>query len=213
MKPRSNTSEEPGMSVSVAASSPPVQDSAAAMVNLRIRQSSMRPRAAAFSSCSVISATIPMGKNSILPWQPYGGGCERRHAFAASDESELLAGGRLDGHTRHIDAGDLGDARAHDVAMRADAGRLTDHIDVEMGDTAAARPQALDREGKEPIRGSAAPLRITRRKVHPDVAFRERPQNGVDQGMQDHVSVRMAGQALLVRDAHPAQRDMIASRK
>jgi len=61
-----------------------------------------------------------------------------------------------------------------------------------MRDTATARPQALDREGKEPIRGGAAPLRIARRKVHPDVAVRERPQYGIDQGMEDYVGVRMA---------------------
>ena len=109
-----------------------------------------------------------------------------------------------------VDAGDLGDARAHGVAMRADARRLADDVDVEMGDAAAARAHALDREGEEAIGGGAAPLRIARRKVHADVAVGERAQDGVDQRMQHHVGVGMPGQALRVRDAHAAERDVIA---
>ena len=93
-----------------------------------------------------------------------------------------------------VDAGDLGDAHAHGVAMGADAGRLADHIDVEMGDAAFARAQALDREGEEAVGGGAAPLRIAGRKVHPDVAIGERAQYGVDQRMQRHVGVGMPGQ-------------------
>ena len=96
--------------------------------------------------------------------------------------------------TRSIDdAGDLGDARAHGVAVRADARRLAHHGDVEMRDPPAARAHALDRERQEPVGGGAAPLRIAGRKVHADVAVGERAEDRVDQRVQHDVGVGMAG--------------------
>ena len=79
--------------------------------------------------------------------------------------------------------------------MRADARRLAHDGDVEMGDAAAARAHALDREGEEAVGRGAAPLRIARRKMHADVAFGERAEDRVDQRMQRHVGVGMAGDA------------------
>ena len=108
------------------------------------------------------------------------------------------------------DAGDVGDARADRVAMRADARRLADHGGVEMRDDAAAGAHALDREGEEAVRRGALPLRIARREMHADVAVGERAEDGVDQRMQHHIGVGMAGNATAVRDAHAAEPDVIA---
>ena len=94
--------------------------------------------------------------------------------------------------------------------MRPDARRLADHGHVEMGDEAAARRYALDGKAQETVGGGAAPLRIAGRKMGADVAFGERPENGVDQRMQHHVGIGMAGQGLAMRDAHAAEHDMIA---
>src|SRR5579863_4573609 len=124
------------------------------MVSALARQRSSNAAAAAIRSGSAIAAL----RCSIFPWQADGGGRERRHAFAAPDESELLAGRRLHGHAGHVDSGDLGDARPHGVTMRADARSLADDIDVEMRDTALAGAQALDREGEKTVGGRAAPL-------------------------------------------------------
>src|SRR5580704_19059724 len=103
MKPRSMTSEEPGISVSAPATKPPVQDSAVAMVNLRIRQrsSSERERARASLPLMLLAPTL------ILPGQPDGGAGGRSDAFLAAGKSEPLAGGRLHGHPRDVDARDL----------------------------------------------------------------------------------------------------------
>src|SRR5215468_8080789 len=105
------TSEEPGMSVSAPETRPPVQDSAVAMVSLRLRQRSSSERAKARASLP------PM---SFAPGQADGGACGGRDAFLAAGEAKLLAGGCLHRHARDVDAGDLGDARAHGIAQRAD---------------------------------------------------------------------------------------------
>ena len=106
--------------------------------------------------------------------------------------------------------GDLGDARAHRVAMRADPRRLAHDGDVEMRDAPAACARALDREGEEPVGRGAAPVRIARREMHADIAVGERAQDGVDQRMEHDVGVGMAGQAARMGDAHAAEHDVIA---
>src|SRR5258708_5175819 len=130
------------------------------MVSFLARQRSSSATAASIKSCSAIHALRNSFSSSFLPWQPHGRGREGRHAFAAPDESELLAGRRLHGHAGEVYSGDFGDALAHGVAMRADAGRFADHVDVEMGDAAAARAHPLDRKGEETVGGNPAPLRI-----------------------------------------------------
>src|SRR6202142_3611186 len=99
MKPRSMTSEEPGISVSAPATRPPVQDSAVAMVSLRIRQrsSSERERGRASLPLMLLAPTL------VLPGQPDGGAGGRGDAFLAAGEAEPLAGGRLHGDARNID--------------------------------------------------------------------------------------------------------------
>src|SRR5207245_1495994 len=104
------------MSVSAPATRPPVQDSAVAIVSLRIRHrsSSERDRARASLPLMLFAPTF------VCPRQTDGGARGRSDAFLAAGEAEPLAGGRLDGNPRDVDAGDLGNARAHDVAQWAD---------------------------------------------------------------------------------------------
>src|SRR5262249_56392614 len=121
--PRSNTSEEPAISVRVAATSPPVQDSAAAILSLFARHRSSRVRACSISSRSAIGAA-PRANSSLAPRQADGGGGKRRHAFAAAGKSHFLAGRRLHRDAPRRDPGELGNARAHCVAMPAGPLRL-----------------------------------------------------------------------------------------
>src|SRR3569833_1539094 len=112
------TSDEPGMSVSAPATRPPVQDSAVAMVSLRIRQRSSSERDRARASLPLIL---------IAPGKANGGARGGRDAFFAAGEAEPLAGGGLHGDARDVDTGNLGDPGAHVIAQRADLGALTDH--------------------------------------------------------------------------------------
>src|SRR5262245_65941731 len=95
--------------------------------------------------------------------------------------------------------------------MWADTRRLANDGDVGMGDAAAPRAQTLDRKGEEPIRGDAAPARVGRRKVNADVALRKRAEDGIDQRMQHDVGVGMPREAAPMRDAYPAEHDVIRS--
>src|SRR6202521_2919184 len=104
------TSEEPGISVSAPATRPPVQDSAVAIVSLRIRHRSSSERERARASLPLIL---------FAPGQADGGAGHRGDAFLTASESEPFAGGRLHGNPRQRQSRDLGDARAHGVAVRA----------------------------------------------------------------------------------------------
>src|ERR1700744_2979263 len=98
------TSEDPGMSVSAPATRPPVQDSAVAMVSLRIRQrsSSERERArASLPLMSVAPAFVVPGKTDVCA--RHGG-----DAFLAAGKSEPLAGGGFHRHAGKVQPGDFG---------------------------------------------------------------------------------------------------------
>src|ERR1700709_2314818 len=159
------TSEEPGMSVSAPATRPPVQDSAVATVSLRIRRRSSSERERA-------RASLPL--MLFAPGQADGGARGRGDAFLAAGKAKPLAGGRLCGDARDVDAGDLGNACAHGVAQRADLRAFADQRDLEIGDAAAARGDALDGVGEEFVGRSTLPLHVAGRKVRTDVAVRQR---------------------------------------
>src|SRR6202022_1489376 len=115
------TSEEPGISVSAPATRPPVQDSAVAMVSLRIRQRSSSERERARASLPLISiAPASIVPTLILPRQADGGVSHRGDALLAAGESEGFAGGRLHGRPRQRQPGDFRDAGAHGVAVQTD---------------------------------------------------------------------------------------------
>src|ERR1700742_2852994 len=104
------------MSVSAPATRPPVQDSAVAMVSLRIRQRSSSERERARASLPLISIAPAF----IVPGKTNGSARHRRDAFLAAGKSEAFAGGGFHGHPRQRQPGDLRDARTHGVAVRAD---------------------------------------------------------------------------------------------
>src|SRR6201989_553820 len=122
------------MSVSAPATSPPVQDSAVAIVSRRLRHKSSSERDKARALLVAIS---------FAPGQADGGARGRRDAFFAAGEAEPLAGGRLHGDARDVDTGDFGDPRAHPVAQRADLRPLANQRHLEICDAAAARSDAL----------------------------------------------------------------------
>src|SRR5277367_2408614 len=99
------TSDEPGISVSAPATRPPVQDSAVAIVSLRIRHRSSSERERARASLPLMLVTPALG----IPGQADGGACGRRDAFLAAGESEPLAGRRFHGDARDVQSGNFSD--------------------------------------------------------------------------------------------------------
>src|SRR3979490_2749920 len=110
------------MSVSAPATRPPVQDSAVAMVNLRIRQRSSSERERARASLPLLlvapalvvptlvipALVIPalVIPALVIPRQADGGARGGRDAFLAAGEAEPLAGGRLHRAARDVHARD-----------------------------------------------------------------------------------------------------------
>src|SRR5204862_7568350 len=105
------TSEEPGISVSAPATRPPVQDSAVAIVSLRIRHksSSERERARASLPLMLLAPTF------IVPGQTNGGARGCGDAFLAAGKTEPFAGRCLDGDARDVEPRNLGNSRAHNI--------------------------------------------------------------------------------------------------
>src|SRR5665213_4391484 len=205
-KPRSITSEEPGMSVSAPATRPPVQDSAVAIVSLRIRHRSSSERERARASLPLMS----VAPTFVVPGQANGGARGCRDAFLASSETKPFAGGGLDGDAGDVEPGDFGDPRPHGVAQRSDLRSLADHGDFEVGDAAAARGDAVDRVFQEAVGSSPLPFGIARRKMRTDIAVRQRAEDRIDQRMQADIAVGMRQKAVAVRHPDAAEHQIIA---
>src|SRR6187551_2108081 len=99
------------MSVSAPATRPPVQDSAVAIVSLRIRHKSSSERERARASLPLIL---------FAPGQADGGAGGGRDAFLAAGKTEPLAGGGFYCDPRNVEPGNVGDPLPHDVTQRAD---------------------------------------------------------------------------------------------
>ena len=82
--------------------------------------------------------------------------------------------------------------------MRADSRGLAHDGDVEVRNTPAPRAHAFGGEGQKPIGGGAAPLRIGRREMNPDVPFGKRSEDGIDERVKNDIGIRMAGQTMPV---------------
>src|SRR5580658_655072 len=203
------TSEEPGISVSAPATRPPVQDSAVAMVSLRIRQRSSSERERARASLPLMLLAPTFG----VPGQADGGTRGGGDAFLAAGESEPLAGGRFHGHARDVHAGDPGDARAHGVAQRPDLGAFADQRYLQAGNASAARGDTIDRVFQEPVRRSPLPFGIAGRKMRSDIAVGQRAEDGIDQRMQADIAVGMREKASDMRHPHAADHQVIAVAK
>ena len=206
-KPASNTSELPAISVSAAATSPPVQLSATAI----------RRPAARFASITCARPCRPAraggrsraSRSSILRQSDRRDGLGG-DAFAAAGEAEPLGRRRLDANPPTRQPQQRGDPRAHGVAMRADLRRLADDRDVDMVDPAA---RLLDQGAgmlDEQRRGGAAPLRVGGREMVADIARADRAEQRVGDRVERDVGVAMAREALVVRDADAAEPERLA---
>src|SRR5690348_15145789 len=97
------TSEEPGISVRAPATRPPVQDSAVAIVSLRIRHRSSSERERARASLPLMLGAPTL----FVPRQADGGARGRSDAFLAAGKAEPFAGGCLHGNAGDVEAGDF----------------------------------------------------------------------------------------------------------
>jgi hypothetical protein len=79
--------------------------------------------------------------------------------------------------------------------MRRYAWELADNREIEMRNKATACPHPIDRENKKAVRRRAAPLRISWRKMRPNIAVGERAKDGVGEGMERNVGIGVPGES------------------
>src|SRR6476469_62021 len=127
------------MSVRAPPTSPPVQDSAVAIVSLRIRQRSSSERERARASPPLMS---------VAP------------ALLATGKAEPLAGGGFHCDAGDFKAGDFGNTRPHGVTQRSDFRAFANHRHFEIADATAARGDAVDGIFQKAIGGGVLPLHV-----------------------------------------------------
>src|SRR5690606_34963303 len=94
---------------------------------------------------------------------------------------------------------------AHRLPIRADLRRFADDRDIHVADRKPGLARQKNRVLDEAGRRRAAPLRIARRKVLPDVAGADRAEHGVDDRMQADIRVAMADKATRMLDTLAAK--------
>ena len=180
--PRSITSEELDVGSSAPATRPPVQDSAVAIVSLRIRQRSSSERERA-------RASLPL--MSVRPGEANRGARGCGNAFLAAGEAEPFAGGRLDGDARTLTPVVSAIPRAWCRATVRSVRALADQRDFHVRDAAAAGGDAVHRVFEEAVRRRSLPCGRSGRKLRTDIAVGQRAKDGIDQCMEADIAVGM----------------------
>jgi hypothetical protein len=127
-----------------------------------------------------------------------------------ADEADHLVCSRLYRAAFERNAENAGKCLAHLKPVRTDLRSFGNQGNVCIHDHAASLAHDAGRMGEEDLRGGAAPLWIRRREMIADVAGAAGRQQGIGECMQPHICVRMALEALIMRDFHAAQRHEIA---
>src|ERR1700758_5569923 len=147
------TSDEPGMSVSAPATRPPVQDSAVAIVSLRIRHRSSSDRANARASLPLMAHTL-QGRRMValaIAAMPSSRPVNPRRSLVVAFTA-----------TRDSDSPVISAMRAR-IAVRADLRALANQGHIEVGDASAARGDPTECVFEELVRRRALPLRVAGR--------------------------------------------------
>jgi hypothetical protein len=137
----------------------------------------------------------------------------RGDAFGTAEEAEAFGGRRFDVHEVGTDFKKLGELAADLVAVGAYFRGFGEHGDVGVSNTQMAGAKQLDDVADESLAIGTLPSRVGIFEVLADVAQARSTQEGVTQGMQYHVPVRVRDDAARVRNAHATQHDEIAGSK
>src|SRR4051812_44465447 len=110
-------------------------------------------------------------------------------ALAATGQAEPVGGGGAD---RDVDAVPLGDASLGLLAARSEAGDVADQLAGHVADLPPGGAQAGQCLGQEVVAGGAGPLRVRRTEVAAEVPEGSCREQGVADGVQHDVAVRVA---------------------
>ena len=120
-------------------------------------------------------------------------------------EAEVFFGRGFDADAADVHAQAGGDVLAHEGDVGRELGRLAEDGGVDVADRVARFAQHVPHGLQQFERVGPFVARVAVREMLADIAEGGRAEQRVGHGVQQHVGVRMAEQAFLIRDVHPAQ--------
>ena len=130
-----------------------------------------------------------------------------RDRFVAAQCVDLLVRFTFDADGGHVDADRLREIRAHGGNVRRQLRALGDDDGIDVRDRVACGADDRDRAFQQLDAVRAFPFRICVGKVLPDIAGGCRAENCVGHRMTQHVRVRVARKAGLVRNSHASNNE------
>ena len=145
--------------------------------------------------------------------QTYGRNGLRRYALAAAGEAQAIGRRGFDADPVSGDVEECGDVSNHRRAVRADFRAFADDRHIDGSHDAAACANKIGGVAQKLAGRSAAPVRVAWRKMLADVPGANRAKHGVGQRMEPDISVGMSDETRIMRDADPANDDLVAGTK
>jgi len=131
------------------------------------------------------------------------------YSFSSPCKPHLLRRRGLYVDQGHIDAQILGQTLLHFLNMSAQAGFLGNNSGIHVAGSESPLPQFRYDLAQEDAAVDSLQLRIGIGKMSADIAQPGRTQQGIAQGMDEHIPIRMRDQPLFVRNGDAAQHHMI----
>lgn len=122
-----------------------------------------------------------------------------RNAFSAACKAELLGSGGLYAHAVHVHAQVGGDIGSHGIDVRPHFGSLGDDGNIDIDGSVALAGKERHHLTEQDSRVGSTPALVGIGEMQAYVAERGSTQQGVAQGMESHVGIAVAEQALAVR--------------
>ena len=130
------------------------------------------------------------------------------NAEALAGEAEVLLRRSLDADGVHGQTEGVGNVPAHGRDMRGQLRALAENRGVDVADLIAVLGDDAGDLAGQGQRVRALVGGVVIREVLADVAQRRRAQYSVHYGVQQHIRVGVAEQALLIRDLHAAHNEL-----
>ena len=130
--------------------------------------------------------------------------------LAATTKTQPLGSGRLDRHRIRFQAQVPGDTGPHGIDVWRQPGLLADHGQIDVRSLPPRLGQQCGHPCQQVSAVRARPLGVTGRKMPADITQGRGTQQGIAQGMQGDIAVRMRRETGVMGNAHAAEHHMIA---
>ena len=134
----------------------------------------------------------------------------RGDTLATADITQAFCGGCLDVDECQSNANIFSQMGSHPFDMRPHTGRLGDHRAIEVRYPQVSLGKRIAYLAQQHTAVDILKTIVAVREVMADVTQTRGAQQGIANRMDQHITIRMGLEALLVGNTHPADNDMIA---